>query len=48
MNSFNVKNDNKPYEVLRGTTCVCEMQTIQQDFVLHAFKSDDELRNELS
>ena len=23
-------------------------QNIQQDFVLHVFKSDDELRNELS
>ena len=24
------------------------MQTIQQDFVLHDFKSDDELQNEIS
>ena len=31
-----------------GTTWVRKMQNIQQDFVLHAFKSDDALRNELS
>ena len=32
--------DYKRYKVLRGT--------IHQDFVLHAFKSDDELGNEIS
>ena len=48
VNAFNVKNDYKRYKVLRKTTCVWKMQNIQQDFVLHAFKSDDELRNELS
>ena len=48
VNSFNVKNDYKYYKVLQGTTCVWKMQDIQEHFVLHAFKSDDELRNKLS
>ena len=48
VNLFNVNNDYKYYTVLRGTTCVWKMQNIQQDFVLHAFKYDDELWNELS
>ena len=48
VNPFNVKNDFKHYKVLRGTIFVRQMQSMQQDFVLHAFKSDDELRNELS
>ena len=47
MISFNVKTDFKRYEVLQGTTCVWKMQNIQQEFVLY-FRSDDELRNELS
>ena len=45
VNSFNVENDNK---VIRLTTHVWKMQNIQQEFVLHVFKSDDELRNKLS
>ena len=44
VNSFNVKTDLKCYKVLQGTTCVWKMQTIQQEFVLRAFKADDELR----
>ena len=49
VNSFNVKTDFKRYKVLQhGTTCVWKMQNIQQESVSHAFKSDDELRNELS
>ena len=47
VNVFNVKNNYKRYKVLRGTTGVCKMQIIQQSFVLHAFISDDELRNGL-
>ena len=39
---------NKRYKVLRGIPCVWKIQNIQQYFVLHAFKSDDEWRNELS
>ena len=46
--SFDVKTDIKRYKVLPGVTCVWKMQNIQQEFVLRAFKSDDELRNELS
>ena len=48
VNSFNVKTDFKRYKVVQGTICVWKMQNIQQEFVLHAFKSDDELQNELS
>ena len=48
VNSFNVKTAFKRYIVLQGTTCVWKMQNIQQGLVLHAFKSDDELRNKLS
>ena len=48
VNSFNVKTDFQCYKVLHGTTCVWKLQNIQQEFVLHAFKSDDELRNKLS
>ena len=48
VNLFNVKTDFKHYKVLQGTTYVWKMQNIQQEFVLRAFKSDDELRNELS
>ena len=40
VNSFNVKTDFKRY------TCVWNMHTFQQTSVLHAFKSDVELRNE--
>ena len=47
-NSFNVKNDYKRYKVLWGTTRVWKMQHIQQEFVLHALKSDDEMRKEHS
>ena len=48
VNLFNVNTDFNRYEVLQGTTCVWKMQNIQQEFVLHAFKSNDELPNELS
>ena len=48
VNSVNVKTDFKRYTELQGTTCVWKMQNIQQEFVLHAFKLDDELRNKLS
>ena len=48
VNSFNVKNAYKHYKVLQGTTCIWKIQNTQQYFVLHAFKSDDELRSELS
>ena len=48
VNSFNVKTGFKCYKLLQGTTCEWKMQNIQQTFVLHAFKSDDEMRNELS
>ena len=44
VNSFNVKTDFKHYKVFQGTTCVWKLQNIQQKCVLHAFKSDDELR----
>ena len=47
MDSFNVKTDFKCYKVLQGTTFVWKKQNIQQEFVLHAFKSDHELRDEL-
>ena len=46
VNSFNVNNYYKRFKVLRETMCVWKMQNIQLDFVLHCFKSDDELRNE--
>ena len=48
VNSFNVKTDFIGNKILQGTTCVWKMQNIQQETVLHAFKSDDELRDELS
>ena len=43
VNSFNVKTGFKCYKLLQGTTCVCKMQNIEQTFVLHAFKSDNNL-----
>ena len=42
VNSLNVKKDYKHYKQLRGTMCIWKMQNIQQVFVLHAFKSDDD------
>ena len=48
VNSFNVKTDFKCFKELQGTICVRKMQNVQQELVLHAFKSDNELRNELS
>ena len=48
VNSFNFKTDFKHYKVLQGTTWVWKMQSVQQELVLLAFKSHDELRNELS
>ena len=42
VNSFNVKTEFKRYKVLQGPTCVWKLHNIQQEFVLHAFKSDDE------
>ena len=47
VNLSNVKNNYKRDKVLRGTTCVWKILNIQQDFVLHAFKSDDEVLTSL-
>ena len=44
-NSFSVQDDNKRNKVLRRAIRVLNMQTIQQDFVLNAFKSAVELWN---
>ena len=48
VNSCNVKTDFNCYKLLPGTTCVCKMQNTKQKFVVHDFKSDDEMQNELS